>query len=144
MYRIFWISVIVLIASCGGKSGKVNTQALASVGGYLAQVDSLDKSVSLYGYLTKKNGVLFLYHDQRVSSFSSIEAEKLRIRIYIPDNKFDPKCLDGYVSLYGISHKYLGEIAIDDILRVVSLADDNLCYSEPEPLNYFDFLKNRN
>lgn len=141
MYRIFWISILLLTVGCDGGDKRINSQALTSVSVYLSLVKSLDEQVSLYGYLSKKNDALFLYHSNIASSFSSSEAEKLRVSVYVPNDKIDPKCLDGYVSLYGISHNYLGEIAIDDIARVVSLNGGNLCYSNPNPVNYFGFLR---
>lgn len=143
MYHIFWISIVLLVVACGEKNREANARALKSVGIYLSQVETLGENVSLYGYLVKKNGVLFLYHDEKLYRFASSESESLRIRVYLPDNKIDPKCFGVYTSLYGVSHNYLGEIAVDDISRVTSLIDDHLCYVEPKPMNYFSFLRNK-
>lgn len=105
-----------------------------SVAAYLERYSGGSEYISLYGYLAIDNESLFLYENESFFRFKSLEAKQFRLRVYMPNSLVDSNCLNKMVGIYGTSYYYLGEVVLDEVVRIVGLSDGYNCYSEPSPV----------
>lgn len=138
--RKIWFFFFLLMVGCTEDNGK--QIKFSSVDASLLNDSNIGKNVSVHGFLAKKNGVIFLYSDEKAAAFKGVESNMFRIQIWYPEEKINNDCLNKYVVVHGKKQMYIGSPALDEIIRISNLEDDNLACHPPEKvINYFKELK---
>lgn len=136
MHRV-WIIIFLLISACFSSDDSIKEDDLIIIGDKFFIDLPTNKYARIYGYMSKKDQGIVLFPNKGIAKFNSRLSQDVSARIWLPENALGESCYENYVVIKAKKFYYVGVASLDEVLVVENMENDEVCYINHEPINYF-------